>query len=101
TYTDSVDYTSAWYNDAVKAAGGWSLELINPNANSNCLDQSNWTASNDANGGTPGMQNSVYTIAPDVTGPQPLSVTVTDATHVSICFNEAIDASLISTLSSY
>ncbi|MFL5753561.1 MAG: lamin tail domain-containing protein [Bacteroidia bacterium] len=101
TYTDSVAYASSWYNNATKAAGGWSLELINPNTNINCLAQSNWTASNNANGGTPGLQNSVYSTSPDLTGPQPVSVSVTDGTHITVCFNEAINASQITMLSAY
>ncbi|MDP2386505.1 MAG: lamin tail domain-containing protein [Bacteroidota bacterium] len=98
---DSINYTNAWYNDATKDDGGWSLELINPTLNANCLDQSNWTASNNANGGTPGVQNSVYDISPDVTAPLFSSIAVIDSLTLEVCFNEAISATLINSAGSY
>jgi hypothetical protein len=84
---DSIRYTTNWYKDAIKDDGGWSLELINPLQNSTCLDATNWIASNDANGGTPGVVNSVYSLAPDVTAPKISSVTVLDSLHISVCKN--------------
>lgn len=63
----SVAYTDKWYNNTYKAAGGWSLELIDPN--NPCGEMSNWTASSDIKGGTPGAKNSVYAANPDLTGP--------------------------------
>lgn len=53
-----IAYTRNWYGDDDKDDGGWTLELINPNLV--CLnDSSNWIASIDARGGTPGAPNSV------------------------------------------
>jgi hypothetical protein len=53
-----IAYTSNWYGDDDKKGGGWTLELINPGLV--CLnDSTNWTASIDARGGTPGTANSV------------------------------------------
>jgi hypothetical protein len=98
---DSIRYSTAWYNDAVKDDGGWSLELINPSLNQNCLDQSNWTASTNTNGGTPGIQNSVYSTVPDVTSPQFSSVAVVDSVTVELCFSEAISTSLANNVSNY
>jgi hypothetical protein len=98
---DSIHYTTAWYNDAVKDDGGWSLERIHPSLNQNCLSQSNWTASNDPAGGTPGLQNSVYSTIPDLTSPQFTSVTVLDSATIELCFNEAISTSLANNPSSY
>jgi hypothetical protein len=98
---DSIRYTQAWYNDGVKDDGGWSLELINPTANSNCLDQSNWTSSNNANGGTPGIQNSVYSIVADAIAPLFSSISVIDSVTVQVCFNEAISASLVGVITNY
>jgi len=54
-----VVYSDAWYADAVKKNGGYTLELINPQ-NLCLLDANNWTGSNDADGGTPGRRNSVF-----------------------------------------
>jgi hypothetical protein len=100
-FIDSVNYSDTWYQDVIKKNGGWTLELINPNLNLNCSQSSNWIASNDNDGGTPGFINSVHSTALDVTGPSVISATVVDATHVIVCFNEAIDVSLLTNNSNY
>lgn len=100
-FIDSVNYSDTWYQDAVKKNGGWTLEQINPNPNLNCLQAINWIASNDNDGGTPGFVNSVYSIAPDITGPSILSATAVDATHITVCFNEAIDLSMLTNNTNY
>ncbi len=93
SFIDSVNYLDTWYRNTTKKAGGWSLELINPNANNNCLQANNWIASNGTDGGTPGKVNSVYNITPDVFGPRINGVTVIDSTHVLVCFNDVIATS--------
>ncbi len=98
---DSVDYLDAWYGDAIKKDGGWTLELINPNAPTNCPSSNNWKASNDTTGGTPGKVNSIYSTAVDVAAPVIIGVTSNDSTHVTVCFNEAIDVSVINNISTY
>ena len=98
---DSVNYSDAWYQDAIKLDGGWTLELINPNMPLACAASANWIASNNANGGTPGVQNSVYTTAADVTAPSVVSVTAIDPLHVSVCFSEAVSASQLTTVSNF
>ena len=52
-----VDFSSTWYHDPDKDDGGWSVEQIDPL--NPCAGASNWTASMDASGGTPGRLNSV------------------------------------------
>jgi len=98
---DSLRYTTLWYKDAVKDDGGWSLEQINPNQNAACLQANNWIASNDADGGTPGFINSVYSIAPDITGPSIASLTIIDSTHISVCFDDFISTSQLSNITNY
>ncbi len=61
---DSLSYNTSWYRQAQKAQGGWSLERINPQQS--CNESFNWRASESAMGGTPGSQNSVHSLAPDV-----------------------------------
>jgi hypothetical protein len=100
-FIDSVSYSDDWYQNATKKAGGWTLELINPTANSSCPAAGNWIASNNAAGGTPGTQNSVYSTAGDVTAPFVSGVTVVDSVHINVCFSEAISASVIGTLANY
>ncbi|MFL5765062.1 MAG: lamin tail domain-containing protein [Bacteroidia bacterium] len=98
---DSVDYSDTWYQDAVKKNGGWTLELINPNLSASCPAVSNWIASVDPSGGTPGTVNSVFSSTPDVTSPTIASVTVVDSTHLTVCFSEALNPSQIGIAANY
>ncbi|MES2591114.1 MAG: lamin tail domain-containing protein [Bacteroidota bacterium] len=100
-FIDSVNYSDAWYKDAVKKAGGWTMELINPGVNVNCPESGNWIASNNTAGGTPGLQNSVYSSLPDIISPSVSSITIIDSMHIDVCFSEALDPSLISSLANY
>ncbi|MFN8115979.1 MAG: lamin tail domain-containing protein [Bacteroidia bacterium] len=100
-FIDSVNYKDTWYQDAVKKNGGYTLEQINPNLNINCSQSSNWIASNDADGGTPGFVNSVFSLAPDIIAPKINSVTVLDSLHLSICFDDAIAISQLTVTSNY
>jgi hypothetical protein len=101
TLIDSVNYSDTWYMDAIKEDGGWTLELINPGTPINCPASSNWIASANSNGGTPGIQNSVYSTAADITSPQIASVSVPDSLHISVCFTEAVDVSQINVAGNY
>lgn len=85
---DAVTYSDDWYNDAIKADGGWTLERIDPTTP--CSSAANWTASNDALGGTPGEQNSVFALVPDVTAPTLVNVFVNSGTQIELLFNEAM-----------
>ena len=100
-FIDSVNYSDTWYKNAIKKDGGYTLEQINPNINPTCAQSNNWIASNDVDGGTPGFINSVYSIAPDVTGPKISGITVIDSTHISICFDDLISVSQLTTTSNY
>lgn len=91
---DSLFYDLDWYDDEIKEDGGYSLELINPNQI--CSEDNNWTASVDASGGTPGEQNSVYSLAPDVGSPEVSLVEVIDPQTIEIRFNEPMDLATIS-----
>ncbi|MBK9761797.1 MAG: lamin tail domain-containing protein [Flavobacteriales bacterium] len=88
---DAVTYTSNWYQNTVKADGGWTLEQIDPT--SPCSGASNWRASNATAGGTPGSQNSIYAIVPDTQPPVLVSVEVVSPTTITVLFNETMDAS--------
>jgi hypothetical protein len=88
----SVAYSDQWYQSNTKAAGGWSLEQIDP-ANP-CGESANWIASNDPSGGTPGKINSVNAANPDNTAPRLVraSVSQSDLTKVRLFFSEALDS---------
>lgn len=98
---DSVNFSDAWYQNTVKSDGGYSLELINPTLNASCSQMSNWIASNDADGGTPGFVNSVFSTLPDLVGPKLISATPINSLQVMVCFNDAISVSQLTVTSNY
>ncbi len=85
---DSLFYTTAWYHDAEKDDGGYSLEQINPNLF--CSDDTNWSASIDVAGGTPGTSNSIVNNETDVKGPQIAGIEVITGDTLAIEFNEPL-----------
>ena len=87
---DSMTYADSWYGDAIKNAGGYTLERINPN--DPCSDQSDWTASNSASGGTPGAVNSVYNITPDTGFPQLEQLIALAPNFLEVYFTEGMDS---------
>jgi hypothetical protein len=93
---DAVSYSSAWYQDAVKADGGYTLELINPETP--CSGSGNWIASNNPDGGTPGAQNSVYNTDPDVIAPSVKSVSVLSQNELEISFSEPVNSTTVLTI---
>lgn len=91
-----VSYSEQWYQDAAKAEGGWSLEIIDPY--NFCGGHSNWRASEDPRGGTPGAENSVMASNPDVTSPRLLSVVIENPIEITLYFDEPMDeAGLLNT----
>jgi len=87
---DEVEYDISWYNDEIKNNGGYSLELINPEAI--CSGGSyNWTASQDPSGGTPGNENSVFDNSPDLISPDLSSIEVISDTSITLYFSEPMD----------
>ena len=82
-------YDKTWYQDVGKADGGWSLELINPEAP--CGFATNWRASLNLSGGTPGRENSVLDLTPDEQSPDLLKVFPSSETILQLTFSEALD----------
>lgn len=95
---DSVYYDETFYHDNNKDDGGWSIERIAEIPV--CDNESNWHASLDTSGGTPGTVNSVTGIT-DTIPPQVLQVCVTDSTHIQVFFSEPMDAATISDALNY
>ncbi len=85
----SIAYTESWYNDAFKSKGGWSLEMIDTEWP--CQGMSNWRASENKKGGTPGKANSVQQSNPDLQAPLFLSALAEDSLHVSLLFSEKLE----------
>ncbi len=85
---DSLAYDLTWYGDENKKEGGWSLERIN--IDPLCEGKSNWHASLDPAGGTPGRINSVAGHPFDTLAPGLLSVKQLDAHTLRVILNEKI-----------
>ncbi|GAB3588867.1 lamin tail domain-containing protein [Hymenobacter daeguensis] len=94
-----VTYSDAWYRDARKKDGGWSLEMID--ANSYCGGAENWTASTDASGGTPGRANSVRAANADALAPTLLRAVALDALTVRAYFSEKLDSTAAAAIGRY
>lgn len=99
TIIHAVSYSDSWYQNAVKANGGWTLEMVD--TKSPCAGSDNWKASIDPSGGTPGKKNSVDTINTDQTPPSLLRTFTIDSVTIIAVFNEPIDSSLGATVSNY
>lgn len=94
---DSITYSDNWYNDENKDGGGYTIERINPN--DPCTDFSDWSASNDALGGTPGAQNSIFDSTPDTSAPALNQLIALAPNYLEIYFTEGMDSlSLVNAL---
>ena len=89
----SVDYTPDWFGDQGKVDGGWSLEMIDPDNPCGCSD--NWKGSTGELGGTPGKENSVHDLNPDLTRPYICRSIMIDSRSVRIIFSEIMDSTFI------
>ncbi len=94
-----VSYADAWYQDARKKDGGWTLEMID--TATPCAAGSNWRASTDASGGTPGRANSVRATNPDRTAPTLLRALAVSTTTVRLFFAEKLDSATAATTTLY
>jgi len=90
---DSVSYEIDWYQNEVKAEGGWTLERLNPQVNAN--EPTNWRASEDESGGSPGKQNSVFGKSPDIKAPDLVNLTIVSDKELLLEFNESLSASSV------
>lgn len=95
----AVDYSKAWFNNAVKSDGGWTLEMIDPK--NPCSGNSNWKASIDARGGTPGIRNSVDGTNSDQSAPALIRAFATNNNTLLLSFDEPLDSVAAATASNY
>lgn len=89
----SLSYTDTWYHDGSKDDGGWTIEQTDPS--NPCAGETNWNASMDASGGTPGKTNSIFASNPDTDPPQLSSVNVITATSIQLNFSEPLDSTTL------
>lgn len=94
TVVHAVAYTDRWYQNTIKAGGGWTLEMID--ARHPCGGVDNWKAATHDQGGTPGSTNSVAGSRPDAMPPALLSTYAIDSLTIVARFDESLDSSLAS-----
>ncbi len=95
----AVNYSSNWYQNELKKDGGWSLEMID--TRNACAGGTNWQASTNASGGTPGRKNSIDGVNPDATTPRLLRAFANSPTQITLVFDENTDSSSSSIASNY
>ena len=95
----TIRYSDEWYGDPVKIDGGWSLEQIDPE--NPCGGASNWKASVNPSGGTPGQQNSVSGANPDVTTPTLSRAISPSEGQLQLFFTEPMDSTGLSNPQTY
>jgi hypothetical protein len=86
----AVQYSSDWYQNELKKAGGWSLEMINTKYA--CSAVNNWIASKDNSGGTPGRKNSVDGTNTDGTAFKLIRAHASYPTTITLIFNKPVDS---------
>ena len=86
----AVSYSAAWYRNALKKEGGWTLEMVD---NSNpCMGYDNWKASENVNGGTPGVINSVNGATIDLFSPVIEQAYAIDNSTIVLVSSEPLDS---------
>ena len=95
----SVNYNINWFQNELKKDGGWTLEMID--TKNPCSGFSNWKASMDTKGGTPGKKNSIDGSNPDQSAPQLLRAYTTDSVNIMLVFDEPLDIIKAATVSNY
>ena len=95
----AVSYTDAWYQNELKKDGGWTLEMID--TKNPCSGFTNWKASTDIKGGTPGKKNGVDALNADAAVPQLLRAYATDSVNISLVFDEPLDSLKAGTAGNY
>lgn len=93
-----VSYRPGLHANEIKAEGGWSLELMDPQ---NPCTGSNWTWSTNDVGGTPGRKNSVARANADDTPPRLQNAYLRDAQTIVLEFDEAVDSAASVSLSNF
>src|SRR5688572_20773976 len=86
----AVSYSFSWYQNAVKSDGGWTLEMID--TKNPCVGISNWKASTNTRGGSPGIKNSVDAVNNDQSALSVKNGYAPDNLNIIIVFDEPVDS---------
>ena len=95
----AVNYSLSWYQNAVKSDGGWTLEMID--TKNPCAGISNWKASIDVKGGSPGTKNSVDAPNNDQSVPSVKNAFAIDNLTIVVVFDEPVDSLKAATVANY
>ncbi len=95
----AVNYSINWYQNELKKDGGWTLEMID--TKNPCSGFSNWKASTDTRGGTPGKKNAVDRVNTDQATPKLLRAYASDSLNITLVFDEPLDSLKAATAGSY
>jgi hypothetical protein len=95
----ALAYDISWYQNELKKDGGWTLEMID--TKSPCAGGSNWKASTNTAGGSPGKKNSIDALNNDQTGPQLKRAYTIDNTTIVLVFDEPVDSLKGATIANY
>ncbi len=95
----AIEYNESWYGNNIKSEGGWSLEMRD--TKNPCNGKSNWTASNNLIGGTPGKPNSVSAINIDDAPPGLQRSVAININTILLFFNEPLDSISASVINNY
>jgi len=95
----SLTYSKDWYQSSDKEEGGFSLEQID--TENPCGEITNWRASIDKLGGTPGKRNSVLGLNPDKVSPQLQKIDILTNDTILLTFTESLDSVRLSNPKSY
>ncbi|MES2849924.1 MAG: lamin tail domain-containing protein [Bacteroidota bacterium] len=95
----SVNYNISWYQNELKQDGGWTLEMVD--TKNPCSGFSNWKASSDLTGGTPGRKNSVDAVNADATAPKLLKAYAIDDRIIELVFDEPLNTSSAAIAANY
>ena len=95
----TVNYLPDWYQDELKKDGGWSLEMTD--TKNPCSGSSNWKASSDIRGGSPGKKNATDAVNTDEYPPKLLRAYATDNTNIVLVFDEPLDSLKAAAVNNY
>jgi hypothetical protein len=88
TTIHAIEYNKQWYNNSAKDEGGYSLEMID--SEFPCMEITNWNASENKHGGTPGYKNSVREMLSDNIKPFVHHTVLINDSLFKVCFNEPL-----------
>ena len=95
----TVAYKDSWYQNELKKDGGWSLEMMD--TKNPCSGSTNWRASTDLRGGSPGKKNAVDAINADQQSPVLLRAFASDSLNIVLVFDESLDSLKAATAGSF